>query len=52
MFDADQLQSCGMKMGGGGGEVLAAGLALLALLASRLPAQSSAHSAPRSEKYS
>ena len=38
---------CGMKMGGG-----AEGLAGLALLASRVPAQSSAHSAAGAEKYS
>ena len=45
-FVVDQTK-CGMKMGGG-----AEGLAGLALLASTLPAQSSAHSAAGSEKYS
>ena len=45
-FGVDQTK-CGMKMGGG-----AEGLAGLALLASRVPAQSSAHSAPGSWKYS
>ena len=42
----DQMQ-CGMKMGGG-----AEGLAGLVPLASPVPAQSSAHSAPGSWKYS
>ena len=44
--NVDQLQ-CGMKIGGG-----AEGLAGLALLPSTVPAQSSAHSAAGSQKYS